>query len=1083
MIGKRLASAWQPIAVLALASLVLALPAAAEPSAGGEGVATVATSQGTVPRIILDTDFAADVDDVGAVAVLHGLADRGEVEIEATVVSSLCPWSPVALDAMNTWHGRGDLPIGQFTGDAESNSISSCSDVSSNFAQAIAENATYPKTQYEVGSAIPDAVDVYRQVLSDASDGSLTIVTVGFLTALSELLDSPADAIDPRSGADLLAAKVDRVIVMGARGGTQPNRPEYNLSRAPLAAENVLENTPVPITLNPWEIGREVITGTTNFDQSDHIVRYAYDIFDNVHWTNTVNGHYSWDLVTVLQAVRGNQGRFSTQRGTLLLNTSTGVDSWQPDPNGPHTYTSLATSPQDLEEEIEPLMWTVQGGDAIAPEPPPDNGDVMLPPAETGPQFVTTWDTNLIDGTTIWLRFVEPPDIPQAPVNIDVDVDWGDGTTTENVSGPVSHEYTVEGTYTVTVTGTFTHYGTPGESPASNAALVSVDAWGPTQTENLHAAFRGATNLVSVAEPPPTVTNMTEMFTGAETFNGSIGAWDVSNVTTMGRMFEGASAFNQDVGGWQVSNVTNMAGMFREASAFNQPIGNWDTGSVTNTSDMFRDAEAFDQSISSWDTSQVTDMRDMFSGASAFDQPIGAWETSQVTSMAGMFREAAAFDQDVSGWETGSVTNMRETFRAASAFDQPIGGWDTSQVTNMSGMFRQASVFDQPIGGWDIGNVADMLEMFREAAAFDQDISDWDTSNVTNMSGMFRQASVFDQPIGEWDTSQVTDMSLMFRQAFAFDRPIGGWDVFNVDDMSFMFSSAQAFDQEIGGWNVSSVSNMASMFDGGTTFNRDLSGWCVTLIGEQPNGFDSGALAWTLPRPSWGNCPDVPGAPADVVAYAADQAVTVAWSAPASDGGSEITSYTVTAQPGGAQCVWSSGPLSCEVTGLNNGDSHTFTVVASTILGDGPASIASAPVVPTADFVPVFVTTWNTNAIGGSNIELPFGDSGTEVDVDWGDGSTTVDVTGPVDHEYAEDGTYTVVATGTFESYGKLGPTPGSNGALLSVDVWQDTGTLSIERAFKQAANLTAVAVPPSTVTNMSGMFELAWSFNQDIGG
>ena len=53
-----------------------------------------------VPRLILDTDLSSDVDDVGAVALLHGLADQGKVQILAMQISSGDPWSVPCLDAL-----------------------------------------------------------------------------------------------------------------------------------------------------------------------------------------------------------------------------------------------------------------------------------------------------------------------------------------------------------------------------------------------------------------------------------------------------------------------------------------------------------------------------------------------------------------------------------------------------------------------------------------------------------------------------------------------------------------------------------------------------------------------------------------------------------------------------------------------------------------------------------------------------------------------------------------------------------------------------------------------------------------------
>jgi hypothetical protein len=70
-----------------------------------------------------------------------------------------------------------------------------------------------------------------------------------------------------------------------------------------------------------------------------------------------------------------------------------------------------------------------------------------------------------------------------------------------------------------------------------------------------------------------------------------------------------------------------------------------------------------------------------------------------------------------------------------------------------------------------------------------------------------------------------------------------------------------------------------------------------------------------------------PSSPTDVAATRGDHSATVTFTVPA-DGGSEITGYTVTTQPGGAtkSC---SGPTTCTVTSLTNGTSYTFTVHAT----------------------------------------------------------------------------------------------------------------------------------------------------------
>jgi uncharacterized repeat protein (TIGR01451 family) len=91
-----------------------------------------------------------------------------------------------------------------------------------------------------------------------------------------------------------------------------------------------------------------------------------------------------------------------------------------------------------------------------------------------------------------------------------------------------------------------------------------------------------------------------------------------------------------------------------------------------------------------------------------------------------------------------------------------------------------------------------------------------------------------------------------------------------------------------------------------------------------------------------------PGAPRSVTATAGAGQATISWSPPIHDGGAPITSYTITAGPGGHTCIWTGGPLTCTITGLTNGVLYTFTVTASNSAGAGPASATSNAVTPTA---------------------------------------------------------------------------------------------------------------------------------------
>ena len=99
------------------------------------------------------------------------------------------------------------------------------------------------------------------------------------------------------------------------------------------------------------------------------------------------------------------------------------------------------------------------------------------------------------------------------------------------------------------------------------------------------------------------------------------------------------------------------------------------------------------------------------------------------------------------------------------------------------------------------------------------------------------------------------------------------------------------------------------------------------------------------------NCPGVPcititvpGAPTGVVATAGNAFASVAFVAPANNGGSAITGYTVTSNPGGITVSGGSSPIN--VTGLTNNTAYTFTVVATNAVGNSVASAASTAVTP-----------------------------------------------------------------------------------------------------------------------------------------
>lgn len=158
-------------------------------------------------------------------------------------------------------------------------------------------------------------------------------------------------------------------------------------------------------------------------------------------------------------------------------------------------------------------------------------------------------------------------------------------------------------------------------------------------------------------------------------------------------------------------NITDLTEAFYFAPSFNQDISNWDTSSVENMSGMFQSASSFNQDIGVWDTSSVENMSSMFRGANAFNQDISGWNTSRVTTMSNMFESANAFNQDISDWDTSKVTNMSSMFFSADAFNQDLGSLPINSVNNMSSMLSGTNLstenYSRTLIGWANQHFAD----------------------------------------------------------------------------------------------------------------------------------------------------------------------------------------------------------------------------------------------------------------------------------------------------------------------------------------------------------------------------------------
>ena len=293
--------------------------------------------------IILDTDIGPDYDDVGAMAVLYALADRGEACPLAIIASNKNALIAPTIDVLNTYYGHPGLPVGAPKGTAAN--IGAWQ----KWPEMLV--AKYPH-HIQTTASVPDAVTVYRKVLAQQPDHSVTIASIGFLTNLSNLLNSKPDQFSALSGRELVKKKVNKLVSMA---GWYPGGREYNLYTDSAASANVFTNWPTLVIYSGFEIGKEIKTGL-GLVQDCTLQSPVKDVFALCipKAKEDSAGRMSWDETTVFVAIRGAAPYFGLKRGHIVMDG--GNNTWKEDANGTQAYLTKALPYNEVAAILESYM-------------------------------------------------------------------------------------------------------------------------------------------------------------------------------------------------------------------------------------------------------------------------------------------------------------------------------------------------------------------------------------------------------------------------------------------------------------------------------------------------------------------------------------------------------------------------------------------------------------------------------------------------------------------------------------------------------------------------------------------------------
>ena len=295
-------------------------------------------------KLIFDTDIGNDIDDALALAMIHTLADRGEVELLAVTISKDNPWAAVYVDVVNRFYGRPSLPIGM---------VRNGKTPEDGYVRTVAERKVGGKFVFprnlKSGADAPEVVGLLRRTLAAQPDGSVVIVSVGFMTNLARLIESPADK-------ELVKRKV-RLYVMMAGAYVPSAGGEYNVVKDADASRKVFEQWPTPIVASGYEIGVAIPYPAESIEKdfvyvANHPIAEAYRAYQKMPYDRP-----TWDLTAVLCAIRPDRGYFGISPTGRITLDEKNVTHFTADENGRHRF--LTVTPEQAARVREAFIWMV----------------------------------------------------------------------------------------------------------------------------------------------------------------------------------------------------------------------------------------------------------------------------------------------------------------------------------------------------------------------------------------------------------------------------------------------------------------------------------------------------------------------------------------------------------------------------------------------------------------------------------------------------------------------------------------------------------------------------------------------------